>query len=428
MPGAQPRRSLESLIGSSVVRHAWTPRGVPGVYEVRRPRFRTPDTEAVLPWIQGPDYVLTLPLGSTDSWQYAVGMPEEDVGAATEVLSAALRDGIDLSDGPNLATGTGQASMIVQYDVVSGPTVAGVVFSSAMQASGGMLMSLANAEAAAAYTPPTPPSGFTLEYEDVAGTVVSDLLIEGNTAGGMTGAPTYGGSAFWTVEDNATFRTVAHMLSDYNLLLTWPEQATPTPFTETVPLDTSLGTTYADQEANTLTVHVAAEALTTPGTLEHDDDDLELRVSEAVIDDATVTVTVRPPRHRFVSAGSTWLASTDWNAYVWDAGLFLGTDWVDVTGLPTVTPTGCSQLNFYVAPAASDVFGDDQLEPYGRFYRNDDTSSGEIIAPDPGTPPDAGSHIWVIWFGPTSNVGVDPEPGVDPASLIPASLAENGTG
>ncbi len=429
MPGAQPRRDLETRLAGTVARRAFQHPGVPGVYLTRHPErsFVVPVKRIPTfanPWLQGPDYELTLPLGSTASWQYASDQPE---GAGVDTsLAADLRDGVNLNGTPSTGAGTGQASMIVQLDVTTGPTVVGVVFSSAMQAAGATLKSLANGEDEGAYIPPTPPSGYTIEYENVDGTLVSDLLIEGTAAGSMTGAPTFGGTAFWTAEDNATFRTVAHMLADYDVLLSWPEQ-TATPFTETVPLADSLGTTYADQETRTLTVHVAAEALTDPGTLEHDPADLELRVSEAVIDDATVTVTVRPPRHRFVSVGSSWLASPDWNAYLWDAGLFLGTGWADVTGLPTVTPSGCSQLNFYVAPAASDVFTDDQLEPYGRFYRNDDTSFGEIIAPDEFTPPDAGSHIWVIWFGPTSNVAVDPDPGVDPASLIPASIAENGT-
>lgn len=116
------------------------------------------------------------------------------------------------------------------------------------------------------------------------------------------------------------------------------------------------------------------------------------------------------------------------NAWVWDAGLYLGADFDDMIGFPT-TASDADTIEFWVLPPGSDshvlVTNDpSSQEPYGRATRSGMSNTwGE--QPDPSTP-DAGSHLWCYWYGPDFDPSTDPFPSVPPASLVPAALAANG--
>lgn len=430
MPGAQPRRGVMQRAASAVVRRAWVPEGVPGVYAVRRsPRLRPESQEPVVEWLQGPDYTVTVPLTIQQSWDTSVHEPLSTPD--TTVLSQ-LRDGSGLFAGP-VQNDAFSIRMYLPFgtDSESSPTE---VWAALEIAPGtiGAPVALSLGEDQGTYIPPTPPPGYVLEYEAAAtnGRALGDMTLEGEFAAGAdeVGVPNTlvpGGSLWWTTETYTTYRTPAHIIANYTQMLSVSEQSL-TPFTLTLDAETVYSS--GDQSTVNLVIWPMSEAMTNTATMNRGPQGHA--VAEARLFGPTLTATVRPPRHRFVPAPTSgdWIVSTDWNAYVWDAGLFLGSSFADVTGLPATCPVDASQLNYYVAPAASDVVGNDMLEPFGRFYRNDDGSFGEIVAPDPSATPDPGSHIWVIWVGPAGNVATDPEPSSPPAPLIPASLAENGTG
>lgn len=138
-----------------------------------------------------------------------------------------------------------------------------------------------------------------------------------------------------------------------------------------------------------------------------------------------LTVTIRPPRYYVYPDG--WV-DKGWG-WVWDAGVFLGSAFSDLAGYPTALPPGATELDLIVAP---DGWDGEPLPstPYGDYYIYDSGGSAYSAGfevPDPSSP-QAGSHLWVIWYGPAFDTAVDPPPWVLPKTLAPAALAEHGQG
>lgn len=425
-------------------------RGLPGMQLGRRaglaPVRRDPDhARSVIgfAWVQLPDYTITLEFAATNGWTSNLDPPP---GAQPHWLPGQITDPvIALQVGENFETpATFDASaedlayqwlQIINFAAEFSEEVWISATGSVVPryASGDDLTSLSLGQSQGTWVPPTdPPGPDYIEWENVRGRIVGDLTIDSDGAYaeltyqvGSTGGtdPAPGGTLHWSNLGPADHRPQDE-LDDGTLLASWPEQ-TPTPLSVTVSAADVFGAT--EQQDQTMWLWVLTNALSQPGTGSRPDADGHLFYTAAV-NLPTITATIRPPRYRVVEVpASGWLASPDWSGYVWDAGLYLGADFSALTGYPTAPlPSGAAMLVYYVVPDSGDFFSNDYQTPNRSVFRDQFGGTGSSTNP-PGSTPDAGSHLWVVWFGPTFSLA-DPEPSVTPGSTVPAVLAQNGTG
>lgn len=425
MPGGQPRRGVYSRLGSSVARRAYVPAGVPGVYGLGRRRRRRPDQEPIpLPveWIQGPDYTVVLPFTVSTGWSVIRSFADKDATPDADVAQD-LRDGIFDADPLGSDPPTEAVQMLVQ--TLFHPDGSGYTQVQTSLGSFGAPTEIGLAGGLSLdYVAPTPPPGGSVEYEAADGLAVGDVTL----AGGLgVGGESYsvGGSLWWSPESGSTYRTTQHVVETYNLLASYVDQPDTT-VSLTVPAVTLFGASVVEQGSAEVWVHATSDAIALPGTSGRAAGSEDIEESQIIFGGPTATITVRPPRHRLVAAvvENGWTANAEWNGYVWDAGLYLSSSFADLTGFPASLPSGCAQLNFVVDSGAGEFELGFLTPPYAQFWV--DSGGNDGVTSGVGDAPDAGAHLWVLWYGPAFNIGSDPFPSPSPESLVPASLAENG--
>lgn len=145
---------------------------------------------------------------------------------------------------------------------------------------------------------------------------------------------------------------------------------------------------------------------------------------------------------------SGWVESSTQGGWVWDAGTWLGGALENLqTATSPVQPWPGDNAIVYVVTDVDfeSAFPD---RPYGECFADKDLADPDVdwilnVYPSPSgvdgynqdfppttftTAAQAGSHLWVLWFGVTGDPVTDPFPSItDPASIVLASLAANGT-
>lgn len=424
MPGAQPRRAPVARTLSAARRGSNVPAGVPGVYRVPSVRVQTVQAAdrgapaAANPWIQGPDYTITLVPDQTGGWFWQTEVEDDGIDDAT--LHSYLRDGINLA-----ATPFAQSSDGVLWCLVQTETNPGIVQASAQTLLQGLisaaLVDLGNGETFGTYVPPEAEVGGSVELESSTGQLVGDLTVDGEASGASeTGSA--GGSLWVTTDvDVETFYAPADLMATHTAAHEWPEQSAAA-FSVDVPvadlLPSGAGTTV-------ISLHVLSQTLTEPGTAGRLPP-VAIADHDAQVFNYSITATVRPPRYRLLPPvdADEWTLSEPWDGYIWDAGEYLPATFDDLIGLPAAIPSGATELYFYVDGATLSDFASGSLTTPFAAYWIDGFGNDGARNPSLGTP-DAGAHLWVVWHGPTISTD-DPVPGVSPASLVPAALAADG--
>lgn len=410
MGSAPVRRASSTRLASSVRRGALVGMGTPGIYGVQRQRSGVGTIVAPLApteWITPPPVTDTLPLSFVSA--RLIG----NVSTHPTTAPAASAYSVTLMDSPENDVSNSSLNAFLEMNLVGGTYT--------LQANQPASYFLPLDMMADATPPPTPDlpvgaTGIETHPDDADLILVGAVNITGtHFAPGLVGAQLLllpdgsdAGSRWQTPTDLATATVLATIAADASDTAIDVTVTPPTPTSTLIFL-------------NVLDPFVTGEAWPEDATISSGAYDDGLTPARLV-----ATFSYRGPRYRFTYPGvglgtGSWTTGGGSSYYNWDAGLYLGGPFSDMTGFPTALPAGCAKLEFYVLPTGRtpSISG----FPQGRYW----IDSGGNGSSETATTPDAGSHLWVLWHGPDEYTGTDPLPPNNPSYYVPASLAADGT-